>query len=197
MDQDFSSAYDGFIESSADGADYTNWGSEREKVIDDVLDIQRQQEDDKQNGQVSGTFQINPQLFKQGTHLLIGPISLGTSFKQIHINYDQQPATNEGDTRVGNLATNYTPFLVQSYTHSYQFTSGEISGFFVGLYAITEPASQTTHTISWQGTGRASRYIDQRTTEAWVEPDDAGDADFMQEDVEYPDEYYDELGEFD
>lgn len=166
--------------------DYTNWQSERTKLIEDIMSQLRQQKDDAGYSSLSGTFEINPSAFKQGVHLTFGPIPFGSPYQGAPwVTFGQRPNIRDDLVRVSDTATNYQPFLVQPYVYSWIWTSGAVSGFNAGMYAISIPSDQSlfafTHNIYWNATGQASAAQDERLSESWTEPDDQGSTDFLEE----------------
>lgn len=171
-----------------DGPDYSNWEEEKGKLVDEILEIVKQQRDALADTQTGGTLQINPQSFTQGDHLIVGPISFGTPFQgEPIVVFGQKPETIGSQVMVSTTATAYKPFLVDCYVDSWSREgTGAIVGFNIGVYAKVKPetgslAALQPHTITWEAFGKASPYKDERTSEAWAEPGDPSSPDFLEE----------------
>lgn len=177
---------------------YIDWSSEREGVINDTLDTLRDQRDEAQDAQFQGSFEIHPQAFKTGKHLVQGPFLFETAFQGApHISFGEQQEFNSNYyVPVSEVTTNYTPFLVHTYVYALRVSNGVVDGFYVGLYALTEPPpSAQRHTITWKASGKASAYLDIGTQESWTEEYSYNEPEYVTEDAgyEYDDtEVYDE-----
>lgn len=166
-----------------DNNDYTNWDYERNKVIDEVLRILREQEDLAQNFIQSGDIQFNPQVFSGGfKHLTVGPIGFGTSYASPpQMFFGQKPNLVRTDFVTGQV-TGYTPYLVNPYVYDYSWTTGAVDGFYLGLYAPEDQTVDPTLTltsVSWLALGNATRYRKERTQEAWTSPNDFNEPDYL------------------
>lgn len=162
-----------------------NWDNERSGIINDTLDTLRDQRDDSQQNDLFGTISFNPQSFTTGKHMVLGPINFETSFSSSPIiSLTQQLGTvNASDASNIGLITDYTPFLILPYIHSIQTSSGTVDGFYIGLYAVTVPTAETSHSIHWRATGKASVYKDTTTDEAWTSQYDQNEPSFLVEDA--------------
>lgn len=167
--------------------DYSNWEQEREFLIDDILTLLREQEDSTQQARISGEFQISPSTFKEGNHVIHGPVGFGKPFKQAPtITFGQRSDIVASDTRPTNVGSNYTPFLVQPYVYNWQLEAGVVEGFYVGLYAISVPSTlPVSHVVSWNAAGESTRYNDENITESWTDSYDYLDIGYL---TDYPGE---------
>lgn len=138
--------------------DFTNWENERAKLIDDVLKEIRQQKDREKFTSVRGSAQINPQLVKLGQTATFGPFSFDTTFKG-----DVLPAFGQV------LFDTTKVYVVQPYVHTWQILQGQITGFTLGVLALTNPPEGLfKHTITWLVEGRAAQYRGEGQRESWT-----------------------------
>lgn len=171
--------------------DYQNWLKERDLLIDDVLNIFREQQDARARPTFSGSVNINPRDFKQGKHIIVGPIDIGTTYsKEPVVTFGQQGRIIGPDTRVTNLPSQYSPFLVMPYVYKWKLdNSGIIDGFYIGVLLINEPNEYVEkHTIHWTVVGEASRYIEELSQENWTEPYYEEDLGFLVENPSHPED---------
>lgn len=168
---------------------YTGFDDEREKIIDDVLKIIRDQKDADKNASIHGEVEIYPTQFQELEfgHLVVGPIDFPTKFlKAPTITFGQHGEIIKQDVRVSPdaTATGYTPFLVMPYVYAFHFDSGAVDGFFLGLYNITDPlVYPANHTISWMLQGEGSKYGDRSTSEGWTQAYSSKGASFLTDDT--------------
>lgn len=160
-------------------------GYDRNKIIDEVLNILRQQEDSKGELSIGGSIPVDPQNFSSGSHLVIGPIRFSTTFTTPPlVSFTQYGPKIASDVRVSPGASNYTPFLVQPYVYSWNWASGAVDGFYIGLYALTEPKEiPKSSTVVWQASGKASRYLDPLGEESWAAEDKSFTPHYLMENV--------------
>lgn len=195
--------------------DYEDQQDFAEGIIDSTLDTLRDQGDNAQKETLKGSVTFSSTSFTKknlslevdlasvprymqdiiaaqlqyNRHLVLGPISFQTQFSTPPVIAFGQvgPSLPDGAQGIG-IATPYLPFLVQPYVFRYDFTNGQVAGFYVGLYALTQPpTSPTEHQLSWIAVGEASRYGPVQESEAWTESYDQNEADFLtvDNDVEY------------
>lgn len=159
-------------------------------IVNQVLTILRQQTDSEGKTQLQGTIPVSPASFLSADgeplkHNVLGPITFETS-------YDSPPAMSfvqygdviDSDVRIAPSASNYTPFLVQPYVYSWSWSEGVVDGFFIGMYALTNPKeTPRAHQITWQATGIASRYLSPNITEAWTLQDSSAEPDYLIQDA--------------
>lgn len=172
-------------------ADVTN-------IINQVLDILRTQSDSEGMTELTGSVPVDPAKFTSGNALsdatqaavvsynnvVIGPIVFQTSYDSPpQMQFTQYGDQVDSDIRQAPTASNYTPFLVQPYVYGWDWEDGGIAGFYLGLYAITDPrVAPQSHQLVWTSKGPASRYLSPTTTEAWTQ-DYSYDPDYLTEDA--------------
>lgn len=177
-------------------------------VVDATLQQLRNQEDARGEISVHGFYILNPQLFqfdiqdrytvndplprppttaqqKDKRTAVIGPITFQYRFQGApDISFGQAPQPPFKPTPTA-VAVTDSPFLVQPYVHSWVWINGQVDGFYLGLYALTKPPTNANlHTVSWNVSGRSSRYQQQAVDQTWSDSSyDNNEADFLSQDV--------------
>lgn len=157
---------------------------DRSQLIIDILDILRQQIDSKREVSLNGEIDVNPEYFATGKHLVIGPLDFGTSFESPpFLSFVQYGPSVDTDVRIQTSATNYTPFLVQPYVYGWKWENGAVDGFYIGMYALTDPKElPANNKLAWRAIGRASRYLSPIGQEIWATEDSSFRPSYLTED---------------
>lgn len=112
-------------------------------------------------------------------HLTVGPTKFTNTFSatpQITFGQATQPLQTDISFTPG-PADNLVPFLVVPYVAAWHYTSGQVDGFYLGLYAMTAPpAGVTQHYVNWSANGKASRYPSGGTNATWTSSYDLNQA---------------------
>jgi len=144
----------------------------KDDVVNTVLNILRDQRDDKQHQELSGGYDVNPQIFLNGKHYVAGPIPFASPYQSpptITFGQVAQRAVQNVSATQGKVPTGYVPFLIYPYVYGYDQGAGLISAFYIGMYALTDvPEATTKYTINWHAEGKGSSYPSQRIDEAWT-----------------------------
>lgn len=167
---------------------YDNWDQERESIIDDTLDSLRDQRDDQAESVFTGAFTVNPQFLVKGKVTVHGPIVFEEQFDTVpQIMFGEVAVT---EPSVSTEPVTDVPFLTKAFVARYSYTNGKVEGFYLGLYALTDPpAGVITHSIDWLAKGKGSAYHQELLGESWSEEYDYNDADYLVEEAVNEDEF--------
>lgn len=148
--------------------DYQNWEEERQKIIEDVLRILRDQRDDIQDQVLTGTVVFNPRTFEQNSYFTVEKVRFDSPFNKVpKIVFGQIP--HKVTSALEGVAGVKGPFLVMPYVDQWYMNGGKVEGFILGAYRLNTPSNASVkHEITWLAKGPGSAYNQQQANEKWM-----------------------------
>lgn len=155
-------------------------------IIDSTLEELRDQRDEGQDQDLQGTFEISPAVFSYNKNVIVGPIMFEQPFdSRPNIQFSQSLESSMNDLIQENQT--FEPFLVIPYVYKFSLTGAAVDGFWLGLYAVSQPQTYPSkHFVDWRAIGPSSYYkTDQGSEESWDSSYDENESDYLVDDSAY------------